>query len=192
MENQKLDTRIIFSSIHTARTFTSTKVPLEIIKIAWEEAKFAPTAFNSQPLRLDVIKPGNTRAQLVECMSAGNRERVSSAPLVIVLSWDEALGKQMEEFGAPAQIAKIAQANASQIGPQSGAMQAAYLLLALRAQGLGVGPMTGFDSLAADTLLHKNTSWRSFMVFCVGYTADDPDYVRGPRPTWEAVHREWQ
>lgn len=183
--------KTIFEDAHTTQVFSNQEVTKELIIQAWEQAKMAPTAFNAQPMRIDLIGPGQTRNQMVELMSPGNQDRVTTAPLVAVLSWDPQLGEVMKEYGVPETIAEIAQGNADSLGPQSATLQAAYFLLALRALGLGIGPMTGFDASATDKLLHQENGWRSMMVFCIGYPGEEPDYQRGPRPQWTQVAKEW-
>ena len=87
----------IFAEARTANAFTG-EVTDEQARAIYELTKFGPTAFNSQPLRVTYVRSEEARAQLVETLSAGNRAKTASAPLVAVLSYDTAWQEQWDNF----------------------------------------------------------------------------------------------
>ena len=50
--------------------------------------KWAPTAMNSQPLRIVLIRTPEARARLLQHVFEGNKAKTASAPLVAVLAAD--------------------------------------------------------------------------------------------------------
>lgn len=178
----------IFRDGRTLRNISDKPVPVDLVKQAWDYAKWLPTAFNSQPLRLDVTKKDTpARTILHDASSGGNRERIDQAPLVVVLSYDPDLEHSMQAFGAPKAFAEMAQQFSDTVGPQSGALQAGYFMTALRALGVGVGPMTGVDMQAIDRGLHADNNWKTMMVVCLGYPTKDEVDIPRPRPDFDAV-----
>ena len=69
-------------------------------------------------------------------------------------------------------------------------LQAGYLVVALRASGLDVGPMGGMDVAAVDAELFAGTGCRSLLVMNVGWPAWDPGaHPRAPRLGFDQVAR---
>jgi 3-hydroxypropanoate dehydrogenase len=62
----------------------------------------------------------------------------------------------------------------------SGSLQGAYFMLALRAVGLDVGPMSGFDAGKVDAEFFADSSWRAN--FLCGIGRGDPVKVLGRLP----------
>jgi nitroreductase len=60
----------------------------EQIREIWELMKFAPTASNSNPLRVVVLKSDDARARLVPLMAPGNAEKTRTAPATVILAAD--------------------------------------------------------------------------------------------------------
>jgi 3-hydroxypropanoate dehydrogenase len=69
-------------------------------------------------------------------------------------------------------------------------LQAGYLVVGLRAEGLDVGPMSGMNAAAIDADLLAGTSWRSLMVLNVGRPAADAAiHPRAPRLAFDDAAR---
>jgi 3-hydroxypropanoate dehydrogenase len=60
-------------------------------------------------------------------------------------------------------------------------MQGGYFILAARALGLDVGPMSGFDNAKVDETFFKGTSWKSNFLCNLGHGDSAKLYPRGPR-----------
>ncbi len=61
------------------------------------------------------------------------------------------------------------------VGKQSALIQVGYLITALRAHGLEVGPMTGLKASAFDEELHAENGWKTLVAINVGHAADAED-----------------
>ena len=78
----------IFANAHTTNTFSDDAVDPALIAQAYEDVRWAPTAMNSQPMRLTVVHTPAAKQQLGLQMKPGNRDKTLAAPLTIIAAWD--------------------------------------------------------------------------------------------------------
>ena len=164
----------LFNRAHTTRAFTAEPVPVELIKEAYETLRWAPTAFNAQPIRLDVFASREARQRLVPMMSSGNAAVVAEAPLTIVVSADEDLHKSVGAIGAPAGVVDLLAGNEALRKAQahnSAWLQLGYFITVLRAKGLDVSVMAGARMDQIDAAFHADNAWKAIAVVNVGYSA---------------------
>ena len=79
---------LLFREAHTVNTFQDTIVPDEQVQAAYDLLRWGPTAMNTSPLRLLLVRTPQARASLAAHLSEGNRARVLAAPLTIVAAAD--------------------------------------------------------------------------------------------------------
>jgi 3-hydroxypropanoate dehydrogenase len=182
-DREKIDS--LFSARHTTNTFTDADVDPRIVEAAYDDARFAPVSMNSQPLRLTLVERGESRHALVGHMMRGNKDTTAAAPLSLVVAYDPNWHRRMDELfpavpGLQENFEKQEE-NRRAMGRDNAFLQLGYLLLALRAHGLEVGPMTGIDASAIDQSFHTETGWSTIAVVNVGH-GPDPDDDKAQRP----------
>src|SRR5690606_27097995 len=129
----------------TVKVFADVPVTDEQVHAAYELAKWGPTALNTSPLRYLVVRSPEARERLVSHLAEGNRAGVLAAPLTLVLAADTEFHTLLPRLAPHA--AAIADGLAGQpetreaMARMNATLQAGYLLTALRATGLHVGPM---------------------------------------------------
>lgn len=169
----------LFSDRHTTNTFVDISVDPSVIGAAYDDARFAPVSMNSQPLRLTLVERGESREKLVEHMMRGNKDTTAAAPLSLVVAYDPSWHQQMDElFPAVPGLKQNFEdklENRHSMGRDNAFIQLGYMLLALRAHGLEVGPMTGIDAAGIDETFHTQTGWCTIAVVNVGYGPDSED-----------------
>ncbi|HWI00435.1 MAG TPA: malonic semialdehyde reductase, partial [Propionibacteriaceae bacterium] len=79
---------LLFRDARTGYAFTDEPVTEEEMRDIYDLVKWAPTAMNSQPLRIVLIRTPEARARLLEHVFEGNKAKTASAPLVAVLAAD--------------------------------------------------------------------------------------------------------
>ena len=167
----------LFRTARTARSFTSDEVDVELIETVYDLIKWGPTAMNILPLRLLVLRRGEARERLVPLMAEGNRDRVATAPLTLVLAADPAFHQHMDTLfpHAPQVQEQLSQSPevCEPMARTNAMIQAGYLIIGLRAAGLATGPMNGMDFDAVDAEFFAENGWRSLMVVNVGYVDGD-------------------
>ena len=168
---------LLFTEARTANTFASVPVSDEELTDIWELAKWAPTMANTQPLRVLFVRPGEGRERLVAHMADGNKEKTLAAPAVAVLAVDTQFHEHIPTvmpFMPQLQDALAANDEMRiKSGSYSGALQAGYFILAIRAAGLAAGPMAGFDGPAIDNEFFPDGRWQTALVVNIGHPAAD-------------------
>ncbi len=175
---------LLFREARTANSFTDEPVTDEQIAAIYDLVKYAPTALNTQPLRIVLVRDGEPRERLLKHMADGNRDKTASAPLVAVLAADTDFHEHLERTfpHLPDARGMFADDGAREQAARFNAtLQAGYFLLGVRAAGLAAGPMGGFDSAGVDEDLLAGRNLKSFMVVNIGKPGDNAWFDRLPR-----------
>lgn len=174
----------LFVDAHTTNTFSDDAVDPAVIAEVYHDIRWAPTQMNSQPLRLTLVHTAQARTRLGPHMRKGNRDKTLAAPMTIIAAWDPNWHHQLAVLaphkpGAREKLEPDPVAR-QEIGQRSAHLQIGYLILGLRAYGLQVGPMTGFNATGVDEEFHTDTGWRTEVIINVGWApnADDDRAVR--------------
>jgi 3-hydroxypropanoate dehydrogenase len=175
---------LLFREARTANTFTDQPVTDEQVAAIYDLVKYGPTAMNTQPLRIVLVRQGEARDRLLKVMSDGNRDKTADAPLVAILAADTEFHENLprtfphfpgakDAFADPAAREQAAKFNAT--------LQIGYFLVGVRAAGLAVGPMGGFDAKALDAEFFAGTSLKSLLVVNLGHPGENAWFDRLPR-----------
>jgi 3-hydroxypropanoate dehydrogenase len=175
----------LFTAAQTAYSFAPDPVSEEELTGIWNLAKWPPTSANFQPMRVIFVQSPEARARLVANMNDNNKERVQNAPAVAVLAYDRRFHTHIPTV-APQLAARVEMLEANEdarldAARNNGWIQAGYFLLAIRAQGLGAGPMAGFDAAAIDADFFEDGNWGAFLVVNVGHPTEASFRARQPR-----------
>src|ERR1700722_9908783 len=186
---------LLFTDARTANTFAPTPVTDAELSDIWELAKWAPTAANSQPLRVLYVRTPEGRERLVEHMADGNKAKTLSAPAVAVLAVDTRFHEHIPTLlPFRPELRDVFEANEEMragTGTFNATLQAGYFILAVRAQGLAAGPMAGFDAAGIDADFFPDGRWHSILVVNIGHPGTDPWFDRLPRLDHEDTLR-WE
>ena len=174
----------IFCEGRTYDAFLGKPVPKALLKEAYNLAKMPPTSANCQPMRILFLISQDAKDRLGPMLSSTNRDKTVMAPIVAIIAHDLAFYENLPQLyripgaekwfmGQDGLIEETAFRNA--------ALQGAYFMLAARAVGLGVGPMSGFDNAAVDAEFFANTNWRSNFICNLGFGDDSKVPERDPR-----------
>jgi len=175
---------LLFREARTANTFSDEPVTDEQIQAIYDLVKYAPTAMNTQPLRIVLVRDEAPRARLLKHMSEGNREKTASAPLVAILAADtdfhENLVRTFPHFAGARDVFADDEAR-EQAARFNATLQIGYFLLGVRAAGLAAGPMGGFDAQGLEEEFFEGTKLKALLVVNIGKPGDNPWYDRLPR-----------
>jgi 3-hydroxypropanoate dehydrogenase len=176
---------VLFSSARTAYSFAPTPVTDAQLSEIWEMAKWAPTAANTQPLRVVFVRTDAGRARLVEHMAEGNKAKTASAPAVAILAQDTRFHEHIPTvLPIRPELKDVYEANEAMrtsTGEFGSALQAGYFILAVRAAGFAAGPMGGFDAAGIDADFFPEGRLKSILVVNIGHPGADPGFDRMPR-----------
>lgn len=185
-------TEQLFTEARTQNGYLDRPLPDATLRDLYELLKWGPTSANSCPARFVFVRSAEARARLLECMSEGNRPKVSQAPVTVIIGMDMAFHDKLPKLfphtdarawfaGKPDLIATTAMRNSS--------LQGAYLILAARALGLGCGPMSGFDAAKVDAAFWAGTSVRTNFVCTLGHGDPAKILPRSPRLDFDEACR---
>ncbi|GAC58297.1 putative nitroreductase [Gordonia hirsuta DSM 44140 = NBRC 16056] len=182
---------VLFRQARTANAFTDEPVTDEQIEAIYDLVKWAPTAMNSQPLRVVVVRSDEAKARLLPHMAEGNRAKTGTAPAVALLAADvdfhDEFGKTFPHFpGARDVFAGDEQARAATAELNTG-LQVGYFIVGVRALGLAAGPMTGFDAEGVSKEFFPDGRHRVMVAVNMGKPADNGWFDRLPRLDFDEV-----
>jgi len=188
---------ILTQLFNEARTFSywqARSVPEGLIEAAFELAFLGPTSANCEPLRLVLVRSPEAKERLLPCVSSGNYEKVRTAPITAIVAYDlkffELLPRLFPHSDAGAWFTTNP-AFAEETALRNSSLQGGYFILALRAQGLDCGPMSGFDPAKVDAAFFPDGRWRTNFLLNIGYGDRDRLHPRLPRLGFDEVAR-WE
>jgi 3-hydroxypropanoate dehydrogenase len=181
----------LFTQARTVNTFADTPVSDEELASIWELAKWAPTAANTQPLRVLFIHTPQGRERLLKHMAEGNVAKTASAPATAVLAVDTRFHEHVPQLlPFRPELKDTLEENQemrAELGAYNAALQAGYFILAVRAHGLAAGPMGGFDKDGVDQEFFPDGRWKSTLVVNIGHPGEAPWFGRLPRLEGDSV-----
>ena len=178
----------LFRAARTHYVWRDEPVSDVLLQAIYDLAKMAPTSANCQPMRLVFVKGADAKARLEPHLSEGNRAKTMAAPVTVIVGYDMKFYEELPKLfphtdarswfaGNDAKIAETAFRNSS--------LQGGYLILAARALGLDVGPMSGFDSAGVDAEFFTGTSIKSNFLCNLGHGDASKLHERCPRPDFD-------
>jgi 3-hydroxypropanoate dehydrogenase len=174
----------LFGDARTFNRFAERAIDDATIERLYAELRLGPTGFNAQPARFVFIRSAEAKAKLEPALSSSNRQKTIAAPLNVIVAWDtrfhDHLPTQFLAYDARSYFETRPDAVAP-AGITNATLQAGYLILAARALGLDVGPMSGFDAAAVDAAFFPAGDAKSLLLLNLGYGLRDGLTPRGPR-----------
>ena len=183
----------LFKDARSQNGWLDTPVTAQELEAAYDIAKWGPTSMNTQPMRVLFLRSQEAKSRLKPALSPTNIEKVMTAPVVAVIAYDTNFYDELSEtfphkpnasayfLGNPATIEPTAFRNSS--------LQGAYFMLALRAVGLDVGPMSGFDNGVVNAEFFAESSWRANFLCGIGHGDPSKVFGRLPRLDFKKVAR---
>ena len=174
----------LFTEARTRNAWTDRPVPDDLLRKLYDLTKFGPTAVNATPARFVFLTSPEARARLAPHMAESNRAKTLQAPVNVIIGQDLAFAETLpvlfphapgakDWFADPAAARETAFRNAS--------LQGGYFLLAARALGLDVGPMSGFDAEGVRAEFFAGTTVEPNFIVNLGYGTDENLFPRSPR-----------
>jgi 3-hydroxypropanoate dehydrogenase len=176
---------LLFNQARTANTFAPIPVTDDELESIWELAKWPPTGGNTQPMRVVFVRTPEGKERLLSHIVEGNLAKTESAPVTAILAVDRRFHEHIPTvLPFRPEMKDVFEANPEmreKAGSLSATLQAAYFIMAVRANGLAAGPMGGFDSVGLDADFFPDGRLSSFLVVNIGHPGPDPWFDRLPR-----------
>ncbi|GLY97977.1 malonic semialdehyde reductase [Actinoplanes sp. NBRC 103695] len=181
---------LLFTEAHTVKRFSAAPVGDDQLTEIWDLAKWPPTMFNVQPLRVLFVRTAEGFDRLLPHLTERNRAQSASAPVTAVLALDRDYHRHADRvvphMPQLREYLEADEAERLELGRFSAALQAGYLILAIRAAGLHAGPMSGFDRDGLDREFFPDGRCTTLLVVNIGH----PDGAGSWRERQARLHRD--
>ena len=176
---------LLFNEARSHNDFDPTPVPEEKLHALYDLMKMGPTSANCCPARLVFVTSQDAKARLLPFIMESNIGKVAHAPVCAIIANDTQFFERIPELFPHNPQARDwftgSQAFAAETALRNGSLQAAYLMLAARALGLDVGPMSGFDAAGLDKEFFPDGQFKANMLCNIGHGRPEAVLERLPR-----------
>lgn len=149
-----------------------------------------PTSNNGHPTRIFFMRSEEAKRRLVPALKGNNVEKCLTAPVCAVLAYDMEFYKRMPELFPhepdKGQMFIDDPRRCADDAFRNGTLQGAYFMIAARALGFDVGPVSGFDNDTLDAAMFKGTSLKSNFLCNIGFGDESSVWQKLPRPSFES------
>ena len=178
----------LFTEARTRNAFSDRPVAPELLHKLYDLTKYGPTAVNSTPARFVFLASPEARARLAPHMSEGNRAKTLQAPVNLIIGYDVDFHDHLPKLFPHAPGARdwfADEAGRREAAFRNSSLQGGYLMIAARALGLDVGPMSGFDPAGVKAEFFADTNVEPNFIVNLGYGTDENLFPRSPRLDFE-------
>jgi len=190
---QKLDSNSLDLILNNARShyaWQDKPVADEILEKIYEITSAGPTSMNTCPARFVFVKSQEGKERLAKSLKPANVVKMMSAPVTAIIAWDPEFWKKLPFLfphdnripffeGKPEYCYDTAFRNST--------LQGAYFMIAARALGLDVGPISGFSNEIVDQEFFSENHWKSNFLCNLGYADETALFQKLPRFSFEQV-----
>ena len=149
------------------------EVKEKILKDLYNLVKNCPTSANSEPMRILFLKSDKSKERLRPHLSDGNVDKTMTAPIVAIIAYDSKfynhLPKLFPHNPGMKKVLSNPPAKAEITAFRNSTLQGGYFMIAARALGLDVGPMSGFNNSGVDKEFFSNGRFKSNFLCNLGY-----------------------
>lgn len=178
----------LFTEARTRNGWTSDPIPEAVLRELYDLVKFGPTAANTTPARFIFVSSPEATAKLAALSSGSNGPKILQAPVTVIIGYDLDFPETLDKLFPNAPGAKnwFGDPVAKETGAlRNSSLQGGYFIMAARALGLDVGPMSGFDNAGVDAEFFGGTNIKSNFIASIGYGTDEGLFPRNPRLDFE-------
>lgn len=155
----------------------------QLLQQLYEHTKMGPTSANCCPLRLTFVRTLEAKEKLKTAIFEGNLEKVMTAPVTVIFSYDRQFFDKMTTLfpHAPGIRDLFTGPDSEEIAIRNSSLQAAYFMMVARDYGLDCCPMSGFDRTKVRELFLADTTWEPNFICSLGYGDKSTLHPRLPR-----------
>ncbi|GAA0651032.1 malonic semialdehyde reductase [Brevundimonas lenta] len=178
----------LFTEARTRNAWTDRPVDEDLLRKLYDLTKFGPTAVNATPARFVFVTSPEAKARLAPLMADANREKTLQAPVNVIIGHDIEFHEHLPVLFPHAPGAKDwfgEEGGRRETAFRNGSLQGGYFLLAARALGLDVGPMSGFDAEGVRNEFFPGTTIEPNFIVNLGYGSDENLFPRSPRLSFD-------
>jgi 3-hydroxypropanoate dehydrogenase len=186
---------ILFRKARTFSKFQAREVKDDLLRKVYELAALGPTSANTLPMRVVFVKSPEAKERLKPALFPGNLDKTMAAPVCAIIAMDITFHEHIPRLFPhnPGMADLFKQPDKAEFTKahilRNGSLQGGYFILAARALGLDVGPMSGFDNAKVDAAFFPDGRWKSNFLCNIGYGDSSSLHPRLPRLSFEEACR---
>ncbi|MGI9357215.1 MAG: malonic semialdehyde reductase [Rhizobiaceae bacterium] len=188
LDQASLDLILMRSRSHNA--WLDKPVSDEQIRRMYDIVKMGSTSMNGCPARFVFVKSKEGKERLAPALKPPNVPKMMGAPLTVIIAYDTEFWRELPKLfphedrrghfdSKPGFSEETAFRNST--------LQGGYLIIAARATGLDVGPMSGFSNEMVDQEFFSGTPIKSNFLCNIGYADETALFQRLPRFGFDEV-----
>jgi 3-hydroxypropanoate dehydrogenase len=152
---------------------------------------WGPTSNNGHPIRILFARSDEAKQRLVPALKGNNVEKVLSSPVCAIIGFDTKFYERFPEL-FPHDPGKVQMfidnpKRCAADAFRNGTLQGAYFMIAARALGFDVGPISGFFNDIVDAEFFADTTIKSNFLCNVGYGDESAVWQKLPRPSFDSI-----
>ena len=144
----------LFRAARTHSAWRDKPVSEQTLHQLYDTLKWAPTSANTNPARFVFLRSKEAKARLLPTLAPGNVDKTMSAPVTVIIAYDLLFYQKLPKLFPHAPGMRDLFVTNPQLvettARRNSSLQGAYMMLAARAIGLDVGPLSGFDNAKLD------------------------------------------
>jgi len=178
----------LFTEARTRNGWKTDPLPESLLRELYDLVKFGPTAANTTPARFIFVSSPEAKAKLAALSSGSNGPKILQAPVTVIIGYDLDFPETLDKLfpNAPGAKTWFGDPVAKETGAlRNSSLQGGYFIMAARALGLDVGPMSGFDNAGVDAEFFAGTNIKSNFIASIGYGTEEGLFPRNPRLDFE-------
>ena len=180
----------LLTGARSHKMWLSREVDDATLQRLYDLMKWGPTSANCSPARILFIRTREGKARLIPTLDAGHVAKVREAPVTAVIAYDTLFFEHLSRLFPAGDHASHFRTHPDAAEPyalRNSTLQGAWLMIAARALGLDVGPMSGFDNAKVDEVFFHGTSFKSNFMVNLGYGDVAALPPRLPRLTFDEM-----
>ena len=181
----------LFVKARSHNNWKNKDIDKKILENLYDLIKNCPTSANSEPMRIIFLKSKESKERIKPHLSEGNVEKTMTAPVIAIIAYDskfyEHLPKLFPHNLAMKKVLSTPPTKAETTAFRNSTLQGGYFMLAARALGLDVGPMSGFDNAGVDKEFFSDGRFKSNFLCNLGYGDETKLLNRLPRLEFSEV-----
>lgn len=181
---------LILTGARSHYAWTDRPVTDEMLHRLFDITKMGATSMNSSPARFTFVRSQAGKAKLAKSLKPANVPKVMGAPVSVIISYDTEFWQELPRL-FPHEDRRPHFANkpehAEDTAYRNSTLQGAYFMIAARAVGLDVGPISGFSNAIVDEEFFAGTTRKSNFLCNIGYADETALFQRLPRFDFDDV-----
>lgn len=150
-----------------------------------------PTSNNGHPIRILFVRSDEGKQRLAPALKGNNVEKMMTSPVCAILAYDMKFYERFPEL-MPHDPGKMQMfidnpKRCADDAFRNGSLEGAYFMIAARALGFDVGPISGFFNDIVDKEFFAGTTLKSNFLCNVGYGDEEAVWQKLPRPSFDSI-----